>query len=96
MPNSSQLSFRVSGMSCASCAGRVEPGLQALDGVQTATVNLTQRSVDVSYATPADPQTIQQCLNQAGYPAQTTKLQIELEGMSCASCTARVERALRA
>ena len=96
MPNSTQLSFRVSGMSCASCAGRVERALQALDGVQTATVNLAQRSVDVSYATPADPQTIQQCLNQAGYPAQTTKLQIELEGMSCASCTARVERALRA
>ncbi|ENL8544405.1 heavy-metal-associated domain-containing protein [Serratia marcescens] len=39
-PSSARLSLPVEGMTCASCVGRVERALTAIQGVQAATVNL--------------------------------------------------------
>lgn len=42
--------FAIAGMTCAACAARIEKGLNRLEGVSQATVNLTMESARVSYA----------------------------------------------
>ena len=90
------ISLPVEGMSCASCVGRVEAALKKVDGVGSVAVNLATERADITPAGPVDRQALIAAIEQAGYdvPAGTTDLAIE--GMSCASCVGRVEKALRA
>ncbi|MGR3572687.1 heavy metal translocating P-type ATPase [Brevirhabdus sp.] len=88
--------IQVGGMSCASCVGRVERALKAVPGVRTAEVNLASETASVTFDAPATPADLTRALDQAGYPAQASDLTLEIEGMTCASCVGRVERALRA
>jgi P-type Cu+ transporter len=46
------LTLPVSGMTCASCANRIERGLKKVGGVETAQVNLASEQATVTY----DPQ----------------------------------------
>ncbi|MFK5998679.1 MAG: heavy metal translocating P-type ATPase [Rhodobacterales bacterium] len=89
-------SFRIEGMSCASCVGRVEKTLATLPGVTEASVNLANETVQLSYGAPASMTTITQALTHAGYPAVSKHVTLEIAGMSCASCVGRVEKALSA
>ncbi|EQD27434.1 heavy metal-transporting ATPase, partial [mine drainage metagenome] len=85
----------VSGMSCATCVGRVERALSALPGV-TASVNLASNHADVSF----DPArvgvtAIVEAVRDAGYEVPHETLELAIAGMTCASCAGRVENALR-
>ena len=42
-------SLKVAGMSCAACAARIEKGLNRLEGVESANVNLALERVDIEY-----------------------------------------------
>ncbi|MFA5685082.1 MAG: heavy metal translocating P-type ATPase [Lysobacteraceae bacterium] len=90
------LSLPIKGMSCASCVGRVEKALAGVPGVDKVAVNLVTERADIHAAGPLDRAALVQAVERAGYgvPAQT--LQLEVEGMTCASCVGRVERALKA
>lgn len=90
------LSFHVSNMSCASCVGRVEKSLLAVQGVQDAQVNLANETVRVSGNEDLHAQAIEAALKEAGYPARADTFRFSVEDMSCASCVGRVERALTA
>ena len=83
-------------MSCASCVGRAERALKAVPGVDSAAVNLASETAQVDFQAPADIQSITQALDSAGYPAVTDTVTLTVEGMNCASCVGRVERALQA
>src|SRR5690242_6001850 len=41
--------LQISGMTCASCAARIERGLSRMDGVTSAAVNLTMETASVEY-----------------------------------------------
>ncbi|QCP85480.1 copper-translocating P-type ATPase [Cereibacter sphaeroides] len=84
------------GMSCASCVARTERVLAAVPGVAEARVSLADESADIRYADPATPEALAEALARAGYPARQERLTLSVEGMSCASCTGRVERVLKA
>ena len=86
------LSLLVEGMTCASCAGRVERALLKLPGVATAQVNLAAERVEV--AGTATPVELADAIRAAGYAVPEAERSIGIEGMTCASCAARVERAL--
>ena len=88
--------FRLDGMTCASCVARAERVLTAQDGVATARVNLADESAEVRFQAPATAQALAEVLGRAGYPVRQTTLQLSVEGMTCASCTGRVERVLKA
>jgi len=63
------LDLPISGMTCASCAARVEKRLNRLDGVQ-ASVNYATEHAAVSYAPDAvTPQQLVEVVEQAGYQA---------------------------
>ncbi len=91
-----EITLRIEGMSCASCAGRVERALKGLAGVRAAEVNLATESVRLSLAPGARVADLARALEAAGYRAVSESVTLEIEGMNCASCTGRVERALMA
>ena len=88
--------FRLEGMTCASCVLRAERVLTALPGVVRAVVNLSTETADVAYGAPATPAGLAAALAKAGYPAREVTVVLGVEGMTCAACTGRVERVLRA
>jgi Au+-exporting ATPase len=88
------LSLPIDGMSCAACVGRVERALRAVPGVVGANVNLATERADVTLATPVDRAVLVQAVAGAGYAVPAATLDLTVQGMSCASCVGRVERAL--
>ncbi len=83
----------ISGMTCASCVGRVEKALRAVAGVSRAEVNLASEAATV--AGPAGLDTLRAAIEKAGYGLRTQDLTLAISGMTCASCVGRVEKALR-
>ncbi len=63
------VTLQVSGMSCASCVRRVEKALQAVPGVQAASVNLATEKATVQALPNVPPRALKAALDQAGYPA---------------------------
>ncbi len=90
------LSLPVEGMTCASCVVRVERALAAVPGVTSATVNLATERAEVSSAAPIDRAALIAAVDRVGYTVPSQTVDIAIEGMTCASCVARVERALTA
>ncbi len=89
-----RLSLRVSGMSCAACVRRVERTAAAVPGVEGATVNLATERVAISPGAAFRLADLAQALDVAGYPIVEETADLAVAGMSCASCSGRVERAL--
>ncbi|SFO86841.1 heavy metal translocating P-type ATPase [Tranquillimonas alkanivorans] len=88
--------LNVEGMSCASCVGRVDKALRQVPGVRDVAVNLASETAEVRFDAPATPQGLAETLRDTGYPARTQKVTFNVEGMSCASCVGRVDKALAA
>ncbi len=91
-----EIRFAVGGMTCAACVGRVERVLMKQPGVVGATVNLATEQASVAF----DPQVgdvsgMLAAVDDAGYSVDRTRLELRIEGMTCASCVARVERVLK-
>jgi len=61
----------ITGMTCASCAMRIEKKLNRLDGV-TATVNYATEKATVAYEPGVDPTALLHAVEQAGYAATIT------------------------
>ena len=91
-PNASPISVGIQGMTCASCSARVEKVLKQLPGVTEATVNLATETAAISGET--DVATIQRAIEKAGFSMPTESFTFDITGMTCASCSARVEKAL--
>ncbi|PDT10216.1 heavy metal translocating P-type ATPase [Rhizobium sp. M1] len=88
--------FGIAGMSCASCVARVERAIKAVPGVDTASVNLATERATVTFRDTVDAAAVQRAIEGAGYEARIDTLEMLVEGMTCASCVSRVERALKA
>jgi Cu+-exporting ATPase len=92
--NPSGIKLQVTGMTCASCVMRVERTLKAVPGVKDATVNLATEEASVTAEPSVDPQVLATAIRKAGYDVATREIALQVEGMTCASCVARVEKAL--
>ncbi|MGJ0507253.1 MAG: heavy metal translocating P-type ATPase [Methylocystis sp.] len=91
-----QLDFNVRGMTCASCVAHVEKALKATPGVEAANVNLATERVDVTVGPDADPAALAKAVADAGYDPAIETIELGVGGMTCASCVAHVEKALKA
>ncbi|WAH58163.1 heavy metal translocating P-type ATPase [Pseudomonas silvicola] len=69
MPNALTLELPISGMTCASCAGRVERALNKVDGVKQASVNLASERAHVELSAALDPAHLIAAVERAGYNA---------------------------
>ncbi|MEX2502953.1 MAG: heavy metal translocating P-type ATPase [Trueperaceae bacterium] len=85
----------VDGMTCAACSARVERALGRTSGVVDASVNLATEQATVRYRTDAlGPAELLDAVRDAGYEPRVETLELSVTGMTCAACSARVERAL--
>ncbi|WP_298234482.1 heavy metal translocating P-type ATPase, partial [uncultured Azohydromonas sp.] len=87
-------SLPIEGMSCASCVTRVEKALAAVPGVRQASVNLATEAASVQAEGPVPLQALRAAVQRAGYRVSEQTVRLRVEGMTCASCSARVERVL--
>lgn len=88
-----QFDLPIDGMTCASCAGRVEKALAKVPGVQSVSVNLATEQARIQ--APADSlAALVDAVQQAGYSVPAHSLELDVGGMTCASCSGRVEKAL--
>jgi len=90
-----KLTLDVEGMTCASCVGRVERALKAVPGVTDASVNLATERAEITGA-GLDRAALVEAVKATGYDVASSPVDLEILGMTCASCVARVERALKA
>lgn len=88
------LNLPIEGMTCASCVARVEKALARVPGVEKVSVNLATESAAVTGAA-LDPAALAAAVSKAGYATPTRSVDLKIEGMTCASCVSRVEKALR-
>lgn len=99
LTKSGAFELSVEGMTCASCVGRVERALKKVPGVQEAVVNLATEKASLTVADPAQaaailPQAVA-AIEKAGYAVPAQSVDLQVGGMTCASCVGRVERALK-
>ncbi len=88
--------MQVEGMTCASCAGRVENALLKVPGVLQASVNLATERATVEAAASVKPDAAVAAIEKAGYNVRLSEHGFQIEGMTCASCVGRVEKAILA
>ncbi|MEH6915797.1 copper-translocating P-type ATPase [Priestia megaterium] len=68
---SEKAEFAITGMTCAACSTRIEKGLNKLEGVTKASVNLALETASVEYSpSQIDPQDITQRVEKLGYGAK--------------------------
>jgi len=92
----SHITFPVKGMTCASCATRIEKKVGELEGVDQADVNFAAESITVDFDSDrTSPESIIQTIEKIGFNVPTVKRVFPVEGMTCASCVSRVEKKLR-
>lgn len=87
--------LHITGMTCAACSTRVEKGLSRMEGVQQANVNLAIEQATVSY----DPKTtnvnaLRDKVEALGYGTLSESVDLNITGMTCAACSARIEKGL--
>ncbi|WP_431099215.1 heavy metal translocating P-type ATPase [Polaromonas aquatica] len=94
-PALTEWQFPVQGMSCASCVARVERSLANVPGVEDVSVNFATEQASVKTRSNVGMETLKAAVVKAGYSVATQSLQLKIEGMTCASCVSRVEKALK-
>ncbi|WP_338648846.1 heavy metal translocating P-type ATPase [Pseudomonas sp. ML2-2023-3] len=88
-----QFDLPIDGMTCASCAGRVEKALTKVPGVRSVSVNLATEQARIEAPVDSLPALVE-AVKQAGYSVPAHSLELDISGMTCASCAGRVEKAL--
>ncbi|WP_225548032.1 heavy metal translocating P-type ATPase [Chromobacterium violaceum] len=88
------LTLPVSGMSCAACAARIEKQLNRMNGVEAA-VSFANESAQLRYdPDQTKPQQLVDAIVRCGFEVPRQTLELDIGGMSCAACAARLEKAL--
>lgn len=84
----------LAGMTCAACAARIEKVLNRLPGVQ-ANVNLATEHARVALSSnETSPEQIVASIEKAGFSVPQQTVELGIEGMTCAACSARIEKVL--
>ncbi len=86
----------IAGMTCWRCAQKLEKALKAMAGVKEAVVNFDRREAFISY----DPSRVSICqfidaIRNEGFEPGVSCTTIGIKGIRCASCTNRIEEALK-
>ncbi|PEQ89838.1 copper-translocating P-type ATPase [Bacillus sp. AFS006103] len=93
--NIQETTLQITGMTCAACAVRIEKGLNKVEGVEAATVNLALERSSIKY----DPAVtnlgaLEKKVKDLGYDIVTEKAEFDITGMTCAACATRIEKGL--
>ena len=90
-----RIDLPVRGMSCAGCAANIQKNLRGLPGVEKAEVNFATSTATVIFApSAASPAEFVSLIREIGYDVATVTSEIPIEGILCASCVQKIEKAL--
>jgi Au+-exporting ATPase len=89
------ISLPIKGMTCASCVGRVEAAIKKVSGVENVSVNLATERATIHVTEAVNRTVLVEAVHKVGYEVPTSKIELNVIGMTCASCVGRVEKALR-
>nr|WP_300003723.1 heavy metal translocating P-type ATPase [Tissierella sp.] len=90
-----KIDIQVDGMTCASCSARVEKALNKRDGVKSGVVNLLAQKAVVEYDDDKlSPSDLVALIEKTGYDVPLVKKTFLIEGMTCAACSTRIDKAL--
>ncbi|QNU68644.1 copper-translocating P-type ATPase [Ruminiclostridium herbifermentans] len=94
-------SIKISGMSCAACAARIEKSLNKLEGVKLANVNFAMEKATIEYDDDKiTPEKFNEIIEKLGFGIvkedipKGSKAELNITGMSCAACSAKIEKKL--
>ncbi len=82
----------VEGMTCASCAARIEKNVSKLSGVKEINVNLASERARVVLDTTTTWEQVVERIEKTGYTIPNREVEFSIQGMTCASCVARIEK----
>lgn len=93
-------SYKVDGMSCAACSAAVERVTKKLDGVESVSVNLNMKKMQIEYdEDKVSREDIFAKIEKAGFKpsedAEVKKVTIPIEGMTCAACAQAAEKEIK-
>lgn len=90
-----ETSMQISGMTCAACATRIEKGLNRMEGVEEATVNLALEKSVIKYdSEKLSTHDFEKKIQDLGYDVVKEKKEFTITGMTCAACATRIEKGL--
>jgi Cu+-exporting ATPase len=90
-----RIDLPITGMSCASCALKIEKGLAKVEGVSQANVNFAAEKATVFFhPDQTDVPHLIEKVKDLGYGTKSEKAVLPIQGMTCASCVNKVEKAL--
>jgi Cu+-exporting ATPase len=94
-PGAKRIDLPITGMSCASCASRVQNALSKLEGVESANVNFAaERGTFFYNPSRVSVDELVKTVQDAGYGVSVSKITLPIKGMTCASCVGKVQKAL--
>jgi copper ion binding protein len=85
----------IEGMTCASCVARVEKAIARVPGVTRTSVNLATEKASIEAESLQVQGAVTDAVRAAGYEVPEQEVVLSINGMTCASCVARVEKSLR-
>ncbi|RST75124.1 copper-translocating P-type ATPase [Siminovitchia acidinfaciens] len=89
-----KLDIPIDGMTCAACSNRIEKMLNKMPGVE-ANVNLALERASVAIDDEqVTAQDIAKKIEDLGYRVKTEKLDLDIFGMTCSACSAKIEKVL--
>lgn len=95
MATTKETTLQITGMTCAACATRIEKGLNKMDGVEQATVNLALEKSAIKYdADKINTTDLEKKIESLGYGTVKEKAELDITGMTCAACATRIEKGL--
>jgi Cu+-exporting ATPase len=96
MSDTRQISLPITGMTCANCSATIERNLKKMPGVADAAVNYASEKASVTYdpALASEAQ-MRALIGDLGYGVATARIEIPVTGMTCANCSATIERNLK-
>ncbi|ARK24542.1 copper-translocating P-type ATPase [Sporosarcina sp. P37] len=93
--NEQKRDITITGMTCAACANRIEKGLQRTEGVTAAHVNFATEKASVTFDTSQIGLTeVEDRIRKLGYDVLMEEVNLNISGMTCAACSARIEKVL--
>lgn len=89
-----KLNIRVEGMTCEACSARIEKVLSKMDEVESVNVNSVTGLATVELNSEENINEIPQKIEKAGYEVPMETVKIDITGMSCEACAARITKLL--
>lgn len=93
--------IQIEGMSCTACASGIEKALNKTEGVKNAAVNFANEKAAIEYDTDVvQLEDLYNTIENLGYSVireqadQESKCTINIDGMSCAACSAKIDKML--